>query len=103
MVPGFGSRCIPSCVQCESQPAMRPRLTLAKYEYSLRLTRKLEAEFFAQKKRLADAERTLKTKQAKTALNDRRIATDKLSKLDTRLADLRRMEAKDRDSRSVPF
>jgi hypothetical protein len=35
---------------------------------------KLETDIFAQKKRLADAERTLQTKETKKALNDQRVA-----------------------------
>jgi hypothetical protein len=35
---------------------------------------KLEQEIFTQRKRLADAERTLRTKQTKQALEDQRIA-----------------------------
>jgi hypothetical protein len=37
----------------------------------------LEAALFAQKKRLADAERTLATKETKKALEDKRIASKK--------------------------
>ncbi len=39
---------------------------------------KLEQDIFTQRKRLADAERTLKTKQTKKALEDQRIATSKI-------------------------
>lgn len=71
--------------------------------YRLRQTRKLETDLFAQKKRLADAERTLKTKETKKALNDRRIATDKIAKLVTRIGDLKRNDLIDEDSRIFPF
>jgi putative SOS response-associated peptidase YedK len=58
---------------------------------------------FAQKKRLADAERTLKTKETKKALNDQRIATDKIEAHVRRLADLKRTNLLDRDERIFPF
>ena len=58
---------------------------------------------FAQKKRLADAERTLKTKETKKALNDQRIATDKIEAHVRRLADLKRTELRDRDERIFPY
>jgi putative SOS response-associated peptidase YedK len=63
---------------------------------------KLEQEIFKQKKRLADAERTLQTKITKKAQEDQRIATDKISKSLTRLNDLRRTEFKDQDARIFP-
>lgn len=66
-------------------------------------TEKLEADMFAQRKRLADAERTLQTKTTKKAENDKRIATDKVGKLLGRLGDLKRSELKPRDSRIYPM
>jgi len=65
-------------------------------------TSKIEQDLFKQKKRLADAERTLQTKVTKAATESQRIATDKISKDMTRLADIRRTELKDRDSRMFP-
>ncbi|MCE4556264.1 SOS response-associated peptidase family protein [Roseateles cellulosilyticus] len=62
----------------------------------------LEQELFAQRKRLADAERTLQTKQTKSALDSQRIATAKISKARLDLEDLRRTELLDRDSRIFP-
>lgn len=67
------------------------------------LAARLEKEVFTQKKRLADAERKLKAKETKVALNDQRIATNKIDTLLARLADLRRTEAKSRDNRIFPF
>jgi putative SOS response-associated peptidase YedK len=61
-----------------------------------------EQDIFRQKKRLADAERSLQTKVTKKAENDRRIATDKISKGLLKLDDLRRTAPKDRDSRIFP-
>ena len=63
---------------------------------------KTEQEIFAQKKRIADAERSLQTKSTKKNLDSQRIATDKISKALTRLNDLKRTEPKDRDSRIFP-
>ncbi|MEJ2791009.1 MULTISPECIES: SOS response-associated peptidase family protein [unclassified Pseudoxanthomonas] len=62
----------------------------------------LQQELFKQKKRLADAERTLQTKTTKKAQEDQRIATDKISKLVLDLNDLQRTEPKPRDARFFP-
>lgn len=62
----------------------------------------LEQELFEQRRRLADAERTLQTKTTKTALESQRIATDKISKARLDLADLNRNELLDRDHRFFP-
>jgi len=63
---------------------------------------KLEKELFTQKKRLNDAVRTLQTKTTKKAMEDQRIASNKISKAESDLDDLRRTEAKGRDSRIFP-
>lgn len=63
---------------------------------------RLEQEIFKQRKRLADAERTLQTKTTKAATESKRIATDKVAWSLGKLADLRRTELKDRDSRIFP-
>jgi putative SOS response-associated peptidase YedK len=63
---------------------------------------KLEQEVFKQRKRLADAERTLQTKVTKAATDSKRIATDKVAWALGKLADLRRAELKDDDSRIFP-
>jgi putative SOS response-associated peptidase YedK len=47
-------------------------------EYRAAETTKLEREVFAQKKRLADAERTLASKPTKAAAESKRIATNKI-------------------------
>lgn len=70
--------------------------------YKADRTMALEKDLFAQRKRLADAERTLQTKETKKALDDQRIATSKISKAMLDLADLRRTELLDRDSRIFP-
>jgi putative SOS response-associated peptidase YedK len=65
-------------------------------------TSKLEQDLFRQKKRLADAERTLQTKTTKAATESKRIATDKIEWVKTKLADLRRTELTAEDSRIFP-
>ncbi len=62
----------------------------------------LQQELFKQKKRQADAERALQTKQTKKAQEDLRISTDKIGKLKVNLDDLQRREAKERDARFYP-
>ena len=57
---------------------------------------------FKQRKRLADAERTLQAKPTKAATESQRIATDKIEWGMGKLSDLRRTELKDRDSRIFP-
>ena len=65
-------------------------------------TVKLEQELFKQRKRLADAERTLQTKTTKAASESKRIAADKIEWARGKLSDLQRTELKDRDSRIFP-
>ena len=60
---------------------------------------KFEQEVFKQKKRLADAERTLQTKTTKAATDSKRIASEKIEANMRRLADLHRTEPKDSDNR----
>ncbi len=62
----------------------------------------LEQELFANRKRLADAERALQVKETKKAREDVRIAGNKIGRAKARLADLQRVEPKDRDSRIFP-
>lgn len=71
--------------------------------YNAEQATKLEQELFAQRKRLADAERTLQQKQTKAALESQRIASSKIQKAMGNLADLRRTELLDRDSRIFPL
>ncbi len=65
-------------------------------------TQKLEAELFKQRKRLADAERILAKKTTKAASESKRIAAEKISWSISKLADFRRTELKNRDSRIFP-
>jgi putative SOS response-associated peptidase YedK len=65
-------------------------------------TQRLEQEVFAQRKRLADAERALQTKVTKAATESRRIATAKVDQAMGWLDDLRRIELEPRDARIFP-
>lgn len=62
-----------------------------------------EQGLFAQRKRLADAERTLETKTTKAALESKRIATQKIDWFKGKLADLRRTELIEDDVRVFPM
>jgi len=66
-------------------------------------TSKLEREVFAQKKRLADAERTLASKPTKAAAESKRIATDKIDKAVTRLDRLKATKAHPAEARIFPL
>jgi putative SOS response-associated peptidase YedK len=63
---------------------------------------KLEQELFKQRKRLADAERTLLTKQTKAAQESQRIASSKIEWALSKLGDLRRTELNSEDARIFP-
>lgn len=62
----------------------------------------LERELFAQKTRLNSAQRALQVKVTKKAENDVRVATNKIERAGQKLADLRRDDLLDRDSRIFP-
>lgn len=64
---------------------------------------KLEREVFAQKKRLADAERTLASKPTKAAAESKRIATDKIEKAITRLDRLKATKPHPAEARIFPL
>jgi len=66
-------------------------------------TTKLEREVFAQKKRLADAERTLASKPTKAAAESQRIATDKIEKAVTRLDRLKATKPHPAEARIFPL
>lgn len=70
--------------------------------YNVAEASRLEAEVFKQRHRLADAERQLKTKATKKAMEDQRISASKIDQALGRLNDLRRTEPRDRDSRIYP-
>lgn len=63
---------------------------------------KLEQDLFKQKARLADAERTLLSKTTKAATEAKRISSNKIEWALSKLADLRRTERRDMDSRIFP-
>ena len=63
---------------------------------------KFEQEVFKQRKRLADAERTLQTKTTKAATESKRIAGDKIESTMRKLSDLYRTEPRDSDNRIFP-
>ena len=72
-------------------------------EYRAAETTKLEREVFAQKKRLADAERTLAAKPTKAAAESKRIATDKIEKAITRLDRLKAVKPHPAEGRIFPL
>lgn len=61
-----------------------------------------QADLFAQRKRLADAQRRIARKPTQSAANDARIATNRIDQLLGWLSDLSRREALDRDARIYP-
>jgi len=71
-------------------------------EYNTSQSARLEQELFKQKKRLADAERTLQSRATKKAQEDQRVATDKIAWALAKLNELRRNDLKDKDSRIFP-
>jgi putative SOS response-associated peptidase YedK len=72
-------------------------------EHRAKLTTQWEQELFKQRKRLADAQRSLKAKEMKAARESERIATNKVQALTERLADLKRTEPRPDDSRIYPM
>ena len=72
-------------------------------EYRAAETTKLEREVFAQKKRLADAERTLTSKTTKAATESKRIATDKIEKALERLDRLKATKPHPAEARIFPL
>ncbi|SKA14665.1 SOS response-associated peptidase family protein [Novilysobacter spongiicola] len=62
----------------------------------------LERELFKQTKRLADATRSLLTKQTKKALEEQRIAGNKIEQMKGRLRNLQRVDDQPSDSRIYP-
>lgn len=71
-------------------------------QYRLQQATKHEQELFKQRQRLAEAERTLLTKTTKAALEAKRISTTKVEWALSKLADLRRTDMRDSDSRIYP-
>lgn len=72
-------------------------------EWNAELITVQEQELFKQIKRLNTAERTLKSKTTKKALDDQRIATSKIAQIKAKLSDLKRTDAKpEKDDRIFP-
>ena len=71
--------------------------------YHEQVGKELETALFAKKKRLADAERSLATKETKKALEDKRIASNKIDWHLKKLSTLKRTELQPSDSRIFPF
>ncbi len=72
-------------------------------EYRAAETSKLEREVFAQKKRLADAERALAAKTTKAATESKRIASDKIEKAIERLERLKATKPHPEEARIFPL
>jgi putative SOS response-associated peptidase YedK len=72
-------------------------------QYNASQVTKLESEIFAQRKRLADAERKLKDRQTKAALESKRIATDKAAAALKKLPLFKNTEAHLSDGRVFPM
>lgn len=85
-------------------PSSDDEQLIARYirETSERQALEWQQEMFAQRARLVKAEQKLAVKQTKTALEDQRIATEKIGRIKGWLDDLGRTELKDRDSRIYP-
>lgn len=71
-------------------------------QFNAEQTTKLEMDLFKQRKRLADALRTLQTKEMKRAREDERISTDKIAWTLGKLSDIRRTELVTRTRASSP-
>lgn len=72
-------------------------------EYQATKTKEWEAELFKQRRRLADAQRDLYRKETKKALNEKRIAGNKVNTLKRWLGDLHRTEPSLDDDRIYPL
>jgi putative SOS response-associated peptidase YedK len=72
-------------------------------QHRSRTATKTEMDLFAQKTRLANAERSLREKETKKSREEVRIATNKIEALTTKLSDLRRAEPTPSDDRIFPM
>jgi putative SOS response-associated peptidase YedK len=70
--------------------------------FNARQATQLEQELFKQRKRLADAQRSLQLKLTKKSTEDVRIATNRIAAAKEKLSDLARAELLDRDARIFP-
>jgi len=71
-------------------------------QFNAQESTRLEQELFKQRRRLADAQRTLQTKVTKKASEEQRIASEKVAWCLGKLADLRRIELNEEDQRIFP-
>ncbi|HEV8332646.1 MAG TPA: SOS response-associated peptidase family protein [Steroidobacteraceae bacterium] len=85
------------------QSAQERRIQELDAEYRSKKTTGNEQEVFKQKKRLADAERKLKVKETKAALNERRVATSKIEASLERIALLTGTQPHEDDNRIFPM
>jgi putative SOS response-associated peptidase YedK len=72
-------------------------------EYRAKKVAELEQDIFKQKKRLADAQRKLKAKETKSALNEQRIATSKIDASLERIALFTGTQPHEDDHRIFPM
>jgi putative SOS response-associated peptidase YedK len=87
----------------DSQEAAGAEIRALIEEFSREQAAQLEQELFEQRRRLADAERRLTTKPTKAASESKRIASNKVARALDRLADLKRTDLQDEDSRIYPL
>lgn len=71
-------------------------------EFTAAEATRFEQDLFKQRTRLVEAERKLQVKATKAATESQRIATNKIARAMGKLANLRRIEPKDNDSRIYP-
>lgn len=86
----------------DPQTAEEKQIAALVAQYDQQQASLLQQEVFKQRKRLADAERTLQTKTTKAATESKRIATAKVGWALGKLADLRRTSVTDEDARIFP-
>ena len=84
----------------ETETGQRIRAAIEAYRQTL--GQRWETDLFKQKKRLADAQRALQTKETKKARDEVRIASNKIAAYVQRLSDLRRTEFREDDERIFP-
>lgn len=85
------------------QSAEERRIQALDAQYRSKKTAELEQEVFKQKKRLGDAQRKLKVRQTKAALNEQRIATSKIEAALERIALLTGTQPHEDDNRIFPM
>ncbi len=72
-------------------------------EYRRLKTVEIEVDLFAQRKRLADAQRKLEKKVTKTAQEEQRISTNKIERALQKIGDMNRIEYRKPDDRIFPM